>query len=106
MRYHALIHLTGIALFVLYCLFCLSGVLRTAVKDISPYALVKEELVDLDPELKRDATTVIPKIIHQVYLGFDGKEIPMQWQEARQSCIDLHPDYEYMVQLSPQCSRS
>ena len=106
MQYHALVHLTGIVLFIVYCLFCLSGVLRTAVKDILPYAFAKEELVELDPKLKMDASVVIPKIIHQVYLGWDNEVIPVQWQEAQQSCIDLHPDYEYMVQLSPECFRS
>ena len=106
MRYHALYHLTGIVLIVVYCLFLLSGVVRTALKDISPYALVKGELVDQDPELQINATVVIPKIIHQVYLGWDDKEIPLQWQEAQQSCIDLHPDYEYLVRLSSQCFRS
>ncbi len=106
MRYHALCHLTGIVLLIVYCLFCLSGVVRTALKDISPYAIVKKELVDPDPELKMNATVVIPKIIHQVFLGWDDEVIPLQWQEAQQGCIDLHPDYEYMVQLFPRCFRS
>jgi mannosyltransferase OCH1-like enzyme len=37
---------------------------------------------------------VIPKIIHQTYIN---ESIPAHWQEAQQSCIDLHEDYEYIL---------
>lgn len=40
---------------------------------------------------------LIPKIIHQTYIN---ESIPLHWQEAQQSCIDMHPDYEYKVGLS------
>ncbi|PGH03134.1 hypothetical protein AJ80_08729 [Polytolypa hystricis UAMH7299] len=36
----------------------------------------------------------IPKIIHQTY---KNESIPAIWQGAQQSCIDLHPDYEYKL---------
>ncbi|KKY20622.1 putative mipc synthase subunit [Diplodia seriata] len=37
---------------------------------------------------------LIPKIIHQTYIN---ESIPERWQEAQQSCIDLHEDYEYKL---------
>lgn len=37
---------------------------------------------------------LIPKIIHQTYIN---SSIPEQWKAGQQSCIDLHPDYEYML---------
>ncbi|KAL3468108.1 nucleotide-diphospho-sugar transferase [Aspergillus heterothallicus] len=36
---------------------------------------------------------VIPKIIHQTYIN---ETIPERWVDAQQSCIELHPDYEYI----------
>ena len=36
----------------------------------------------------------VPKVIHQTWKDAD---IPQKWQKARQSCIDLHPDYEYKL---------
>ncbi|KAL2839898.1 nucleotide-diphospho-sugar transferase [Aspergillus pseudodeflectus] len=38
--------------------------------------------------------SLIPKIIHQTYKDND---IPTGWREAQQSCIDLHPDYKYIL---------
>jgi mannosyltransferase OCH1-like enzyme len=38
--------------------------------------------------------SLIPKIIHQTYKHSD---IPAVWREAQQSCIELHPDYKYIV---------
>jgi mannosyltransferase OCH1-like enzyme len=37
---------------------------------------------------------LIPKIIHQTYIN---ESIPEHWQAPQQSCLDLHPDYEYKV---------
>lgn len=41
-----------------------------------------------------NGTAIIPKIIHQTYIN---DSVPEQWKEGQQACIDLHPDYEYMV---------
>lgn len=43
---------------------------------------------------------IIPKIIHQTYKSCapsGNDSIPSVWREAQQSCINLHPDYEYKV---------
>lgn len=36
----------------------------------------------------------IPKIIHQTW---KDTNIPLEWQAARQSCLDMHPGYEYKL---------
>lgn len=52
------------------------------------------------PTLKLDSLNdisgepVIPKIIHQTW---KTTEVPEGWKGAQQSCIDLHPDYEYIL---------
>lgn len=37
---------------------------------------------------------LIPKIIHQTY---KDKNVPEKWRAGQQACIDLHPDYEYIL---------
>jgi mannosyltransferase OCH1-like enzyme len=37
---------------------------------------------------------LIPKIIHQTY---KNESIPEHWKGPQQTCIDLHPDYEYKL---------
>ncbi len=39
----------------------------------------------------------IPKIIHQVWLSENNSTIPEIWLPQQQSCIELHPDYEYIL---------
>lgn len=41
-----------------------------------------------------EANMVVPKIIHQTY---KNATIPEQWLETQKSCIDLHPDYQYIL---------
>lgn len=37
---------------------------------------------------------IIPKIIHQTY---KTEKIPDVWKHGQQACIDLHPDYKYIL---------
>jgi mannosyltransferase OCH1-like enzyme len=99
MRYHPLVHVTGIVLIVLYFLSLFQNVFRLLLEDISPYAFSQAELATVDDSHVRENGTreQIPRILHQVYLGFDGPEMPASWKTAQQSCIDLHPDFEYIV---------
>ncbi|KAF2092635.1 hypothetical protein NA57DRAFT_49950 [Rhizodiscina lignyota] len=39
-----------------------------------------------------DRKELIPRIIHQTYVN---ESIPPHWEEARQSCLALHKDWEY-----------
>jgi len=36
----------------------------------------------------------VPAIIHQTW---KSKDIPEKWKAAQQSCVELHPDYEYRL---------
>ena len=103
MRRYILLHISCILLVVTCVLFLLSTVVRTLLLDITPYALSKEELLSTGFRLHHGGAPLIPKVIHQVYLGFDSKVMPLEWEEARQSCIDLHPNYEYKVQITTGC---
>ena len=38
----------------------------------------------------------IPKILHQTW---KNETVPERWYDAQQSCLELHPDYEYIVLL-------
>lgn len=59
----------------------------------------------IPPSILSGATTTtseehrpIPKIIHQTW---KNETIPEAWSIAQYSCIDLHPDYQYIVHLPP-----
>ncbi|KAI5478283.1 MFS transporter [Pseudohyphozyma bogoriensis] len=52
---------------------------------------------DEDEEAALGTTTPqprIPRIIHQTWKTAD---VPERWAKVRQGCLDLHPDYEYML---------
>lgn len=36
----------------------------------------------------------IPKILHQTW---KNESVPEMWSIAQYSCVDLHPDYQYIV---------
>lgn len=71
---------------ILYFTFDL---LTLAIDDTSKEALLDE---DLNPNVEREQ--IIPKIIHQTY---KTEDIPEHWKEGRQKCLDLHPEYEYIL---------
>lgn len=64
----------------------------------------QDALLDFELNPPRDRVTglevhdgkpeLIPKIIHQTY---KTEDIPEQWKESQKKCIDLHPDYEYIL---------
>lgn len=97
MRYHPLIHVTGILLIILYFVSLFRHVLKLLSTNISPYAFSQAELAVIDPHPGENATEFIPRIIHQVYLSYDGQEMPEDWKHAQQSCIDLNPGYQHIV---------
>lgn len=48
-------------------------------------------------------TPVVPKIIHQVFHNWDNPNDdtpPAHWQSARQTCVDLNPDWEHRVRVT------
>src|ERR1700761_2068086 len=94
----------GVILFLLL-LFAVLGfmvhlvwtLLTLLVVDGSEDAISKSELPAPGSSRVDGAPQIIPKIIHQTY---KNKSIPAIWQDAQQSCIDLHsPDdgWEYKL---------
>lgn len=50
--------------------------------------------VELNPTDGINKPLIIPKIIHQTYKHND---VPDIWKPGQQACIDLHPDYQYIL---------
>jgi hypothetical protein len=57
-------------------------------------AILRGELPAPNSSTINEKPQLIPKIIHQTYIN---ESIPEHWKEPQQSCLDLHPDYEYKV---------
>lgn len=72
----------------------LSTLLSLLVEDASSDAIHRAELPSPNSSLIEHRPQIIPKIIHQTY---KNETIPEGWREAQKSCINLHPDYEYIV---------
>lgn len=56
---------------------------------IDPQQLVTQHGID-------EQHRPIPKIIHQTW---KNETIPEDWSIAQYACLDLHPDYQYIVSL-------
>lgn len=68
--------------------------LTLLVVDGADDAISRAELPAPNSELIDGMPRLIPKIIHQTYAN---ESVPEVWQEAQQSCVTLHQDYEYKV---------
>lgn len=84
--------LYGNALVLIVILYVTFDPLTLAVDDTFQDALLDIELNP--PPDTPEKPQLIPKIIHQTY---KTKEIPEHWKEGRQKCLDLHPEYEYIL---------
>ncbi|CAG8165638.1 unnamed protein product [Penicillium salamii] len=91
----------GLLIFLLVNLLILSLLVRSVstllsllVEDAAADAIHRAELPSPNSSLIEQRPQIIPKIIHQTY---KNETIPEVWVEAQQSCIDLHPDYEYIL---------
>lgn len=91
----------GLLIFILVNLLILTLLVRSVstllsllVEDAAADAIHRAELPSPNSSLIETRPQIIPKIIHQTY---KNETIPEVWREAQQSCIDLHPDYEYIV---------
>lgn len=91
----------GVLIFLVVNLIILSFLVRSVftllsllVEDASADAIHRAELPSPNSSLIEQRPQVIPKIIHQTY---KNESIPEVWIDAQRSCIDLHPDYEYIV---------
>lgn len=64
-------------------------------------ALTQQEVADAHSAVEPDTRqAVVPRIIHQTFHNWtdpDDESLPSDWDETRQTCIDLNPDWEYRV---------
>lgn len=91
----------GIVIFILVNVLILGFLVRSVftlltllVEDASADAIHRSDIPSPNSSLLESRPQIIPKIIHQTYIN---ESIPEHWIEPQQSCINLHPDYEYKV---------
>lgn len=84
--------LWGHAAIVLFLLYCSYDLISLLFDNSFEDSFVSTELNPLDGKL--DKTLLIPKIIHQTY---KTEQIPETWKPGQQACVDLHPDYQYIL---------
>lgn len=91
----------GLAIFLLITvvivtllLHSVSTLLSLLIEDASRDAIQRSELPAPNSTLLDSRPQLIPKILHQTYIN---ESIPARWVLAQQSCIGLHPDYEYKL---------
>lgn len=94
MRRSAIVFLLVALSILLFLLHEVSTLISLLLEDASADAIQKSELPAPNSTLLSSRPQLIPKIIHQTYIN---ESIPTQWLAAQQSCIDIHPDYEYML---------
>lgn len=94
MRRGLLIFLLVSLLVLSFLVHSVSTLLSLLVENSAADTIHHAELPSPNSSLIQQRPQIIPKIIHQTY---KNETIPEVWVEAQQSCIDLHPDYEYIV---------
>ncbi|QID88375.1 zinc-finger protein [Saccharomyces pastorianus] len=77
---------------VLFIIQYTFDLLTLCIDDTFKDAILEEDLNP--PPNVASKPQLIPKIIHQTY---KTEEIPEHWKEGRQKCLDLHPDYKYIL---------
>lgn len=94
MRRSVVIFLLITVIIVTLLLHSVSTLLSLLIEDASRDAIHRSEIPAPNSTLLDTRPQLIPKIIHQTY---KNETIPEQWRVAQKSCIDLHPDYEYIL---------
>lgn len=100
MRRGLLILLLAGLLLISFLVRSVSTLLSLLLEDASADAIHRAELPSPNSSMIEHRPQIIPKIIHQTY---KNETIPEIWKDAQQSCIDLHPDYEYIVRVFLRC---
>lgn len=85
---------------IAFLVYQVSTLLTLLVEDASADAIHSVEVPAPNSPTIANMPQLIPKIIHQTYIN---ESIPEIWREARQSCIELHEDYEYKVYFPLNC---
>ena len=94
MRRRLLILLLVNVLILIFLLNSVSTLASLLVEDASADAIHRAELPAPNDPYLNPGPTLIPKIIHQTYIN---ESIPERWRTPQKDCIDLHPDYEYIL---------
>ena len=92
-RGHVLI-LATVLILVTFALHSFSTLLSLLVEDAALDVVHASELPPVS-SARLDSSIIpqlIPKIIHQTYTN---TSVPSRWRQAQESCLSLHPDYEY-----------
>jgi mannosyltransferase OCH1-like enzyme len=91
----------GVLIFLISTVFILGfavhsvwTLLSLLVVDGHQDAISRAELPAPNSDAISERPQLIPKIIHQTYVN---ESIPDHWKQPQQTCLDLHPDYEYKV---------
>lgn len=92
MRRSAIIFLFGLLALIAFSIHTVWTLLTLLFITGSEDAISRAELPG--PNSTSDRPTLIPKIIHQTYIN---ASIPDVWRGPQQTCLDLHPDYEYKL---------
>ncbi|EER28923.1 SUR1 protein, putative [Coccidioides posadasii C735 delta SOWgp] len=94
MRKGALIFIIANFIVIAFLVNSVSTLLSLLFEDAATDAISRTELPAPNSTFIDQKKPIIPKIIHQTY---KNESIPAIWQEAQQSCLELHPDYEYKL---------
>ncbi|KAJ9612506.1 CSG1/SUR1-like protein [Cladophialophora chaetospira] len=94
MRRSLMVFLLFAVVVLTFLLHSVSTLLALLIEDASRDAILRSELPAPNSTLLETRPQLIPKIIHQTYIN---ESIPAHWVPAQQSCIKLHPDYEYIL---------
>lgn len=92
MRRSHLVFLVATVVFLTLALRSVSTLLSLLVEDAAADVIHPSEIPAINSTLNSSLPQLIPKIIHQTYIN---ASIPERWRLPHESCIKLHPDYEY-----------
>jgi mannosyltransferase OCH1-like enzyme len=92
MRRSHLVFLAATIASLTLALHSVSTLLRLLVEDAATDIIHPSEIPAINLILNSSLPQLIPKIIHQTYIN---ASIPEPWRLAHESCLELHPDYEY-----------
>lgn len=84
--------LAAVVLLIVWLTYMCSTLIALLFESGKTYAILPDEIPA--PGAKDERAVLIPKILHQTYIN---DSIPKQWQEGQKACVDLHPDWKYIV---------
>lgn len=86
----AVFTLAGLAYLVRGVLPLITLLVEDGSSDVIHYTEIDHEYRNLSAQVSQ----LIPRMIHQTY---KSEIIPDSWVDLQRSCLDMHPDFEYIV---------